>query len=134
MFIYTPQDASYPEPGVSARAMVLRDVLLKFGTIPGPAIGVPEAGVFTAKNYPNPFNPKTTIEFNLPQRGHVTLKIFNVRGELVNTLVDEVRSADKYTVVWDGTNERGGRVSSGVYFYELKAGGESRIEKMALVK
>ena len=66
------------------------------------------------KNYPNPFNPQTKIEFTLPQRGQVTVKIFNVRGELVRTLVDDVREGNVVHVeVWNGTDNRGAEVSSG---------------------
>jgi flagellar hook assembly protein FlgD len=91
--------------------------------------------VFTVTSYPNPFNPQTKIVFTLPERGHVTVKIYNLRGELVRVLVDEVRESGlTHTVIWDGTNRRGAEVASGVYFYEVKSGGLTRVEKMALIK
>ncbi|MCP4707880.1 MAG: T9SS type A sorting domain-containing protein, partial [Planctomycetes bacterium] len=69
------------------------------------------------QNYPNPFNPNTTIAFALPTAVGVKIKIYNVNGQLVKTLVDEVRPAGKYEVNWDGTDNHGRSVSSGLYFY-----------------
>jgi hypothetical protein len=139
--IYMPYDLRYVytapgNSGLPARAKVLNDVLLTFNHIGGsPITPVPEIGVFAVKNYPNPFNPQTKIEFTLPQRGQVSVKIFNVRGELVRTLVDEVREGNvAHVEVWAGTDNRGAEVSSGVYFYEVKTNGMTKISKMALVK
>jgi len=76
MFWYNPTGVSG-----NVRANALSQILLFFGNLPaGPAVGVPSAGIMTAKNYPNPFNPSTKIEFNLPKAGKVELKIYNVRG------------------------------------------------------
>jgi hypothetical protein len=139
--IYMPYDLRYiytapGNTGLPARAKVMGDVLLTFNHIGGsPITPVPEIGVFAVKNYPNPFNPQTKIEFTLPQRGQVSVKIFNVRGELVRTLVDEVREGNvAHVEVWNGTDNRGAGVSSGVYFYEVKTNGMTKISKMALVK
>jgi len=127
--------------GVSARAKVLCDVLSYFYNDPsycdnlGPGVDVPPTShPFYAKNWPNPFNPITKIEFSLPREGHVSLKVYNVRGELVRTLVDENRPAGPQVVEWDGSNDRGHSVASGVYFYETRTAGKSTIQKMALVK
>lgn len=124
------------DKGVASRTTILRNILLFFGHAPGgAAVGVtPEAGVFTARNFPNPFNPSTKIEFNLPVKSQVELKIYNVRGELVKTLLNESRIAGTQSVVWDGRNSTGQSVSSGVYFYSLKAGSYEKMEKMTLVK
>jgi photosystem II stability/assembly factor-like uncharacterized protein len=73
------------------------------------------------QNYPNPFNPTTTIRYALPATSRVTLKIYNVLGQLVTQLRDEVQSAGTYNVVWDGSNSAGMKVSSGVYLYHLEA-------------
>jgi hypothetical protein len=139
--IYMPYDLMfvYNAPGNSglpARAKVLGDVLLTFNHLGGsPVTPVPEVGVFAVKNYPNPFNPQTKIEFTLPRRGQVTVKIFNVRGELVRTVVDEVREGNVvHVAVWSGTDDRGAEVSSGVYFYEVKTNGMTKISKMALLR
>jgi hypothetical protein len=72
-----------------------------------------------AQNYPNPFNPTTAIHFALPHAGKVTLSIFNVLGEQVRILVDEIKPAGQYTVVWDGKNIEGETVASGIYIYQL---------------
>jgi len=87
-----------------------------------------------AQNYPNPFNPVTDIEFSIPVMSQVELTIFNVLGQEVTTLADDVRAAGVYHVVWDGTDERGSPVASGVYFYRLKAGEFVATRKMMLLK
>ena len=74
-----------------------------------------------AQNYPNPFNPTTTLLYGLPRAAHVTMKIYNVLGQEVVTLRDEVQGAGMQTVIWDGRNALGTRVASGVYFYRIEA-------------
>jgi glycosidase len=81
------------------------------------------------QNYPNPFNPTTTIEFDLPSAGPVELKVFDVRGRTVATLIDGHRSAGSHRAQFDG-----GRLASGVYFYRLKFDGQSLVRKMLLVR
>ncbi len=95
---------------------------------------VPAAGFNLAQNVPNPFNPSTTIAFNLPAQSRVKLQIFDVRGRLVHTLVNEVRPTGRNTVVWDGHNSRGAAVASGVYFYQLQAGQQIQKKRMMLIK
>lgn len=73
------------------------------------------------QNYPNPFNPRTTIQYWLAAPGRVILKIFDLLGIEVRTLVDAPSHAGLFAVSWDGEDERGGRVSAGVYFYRLEA-------------
>lgn len=87
-----------------------------------------------AQNYPNPFNPSTMIRFSLAERDQVMLAIYDVRGSLVRTLVDEPRPAGEYRVEWNGENSSGVRVSSGVYFYRLIAGQFQATKKMVLLK
>lgn len=87
-----------------------------------------------AQNYPNPFNPSTAIEFSLPTASRTTLEVFNVVGERVTTLIDRFLTAGKYSVMWDGSNAAGKPVSSGMYFYRLKAGDFVDTKKMMLVK
>ena len=86
------------------------------------------------QNVPNPFNPTTTIGFSLPRTGPVKLQVFDVRGRLVRTLLDEARSAGTYEVKWDGRDEGGRRAASGVYLYRLDAVGQVLQNKMTLVK
>ncbi len=87
-----------------------------------------------AQNYPNPFNPATTIAFSIKQSENVELAIFDVRGRLIRTLVNESRQADNYRESWDGLDEAGTRVASGVYFYRLRAGSYVATKKMMLMK
>ena len=88
-----------------------------------------------ADNYPNPFNPATTIKYALPQATDVELTVYNVVGQPVRTLVAEHQNAGRYVVEWDATNDSGHRLSSGMYFYRLQAGGEFlEVKKMLLIK
>lgn len=86
------------------------------------------------QNYPNPFNPATTIAFELPERSHVRLELFNVLGQRVRSLVDGTMSAGVHTAEWDGRNDAGKNVASGVYFYRLETGSWSDVRKMVLVR
>ena len=86
------------------------------------------------QNYPNPFNPTTTIRFSLPVAAEVELAIFNLLGQRVTTLVEGLRAAGRYTVVWDGRDDAGRPVASGVYFYRLQTDGFRETRKMLLVK
>ncbi len=87
-----------------------------------------------SQNYPNPFNPTTTIHFSLPTAGHVNVTIYNMLGETVNTLVDGYKTAGAYHVQWDGADNMGQAVPSGVYFYSMKNGPHNITKKMMLVK
>ena len=85
-------------------------------------------------NFPNPFNPTTWIPFYLPSDGHATLKIFNVRGQLVKVLRDRRYTRGPHSVVWDGTDEKGAGVASGLYFSELRQGPARQTLKMTLIR
>jgi subtilisin family serine protease len=88
-----------------------------------------------SQNFPNPFNPLTTIRFGLPSAETVTLKIFNIRGEEIATLIhNEQRSAGFHTTIWDSRNRNGKPVASGLYVYQLRTGKNSLSKKMLLVK
>jgi hypothetical protein len=86
------------------------------------------------QNVPNPFNPRTTIAFDIPERSSVTLRVYGVDGREVAALVNEPRDAGAYEVLWDGTDDRGADAASGVYFYVLDAGGRRLSEKMVLMR
>ncbi len=79
-------------------------------------------GFELSQNYPNPFNPTTAIRYQLPKSGSVELTIYNLLGQEIRKLVNENRIAGQYTVQWDGRDETGAAVASGVYLYRLKAG------------
>jgi flagellar hook assembly protein FlgD len=81
------------------------------------------------QNYPNPFNPTTVIRYDLPVDAHVELKVYNMLGQEVATLVDETQSAGFKSVVWDAS-----RMGSGVYYFMVTAGSFSAVRKMILVK
>jgi hypothetical protein len=88
-----------------------------------------------ANNYPNPFNPATTIKYALPEASNVTLEVYNVVGQVVRTLVADHQNAGRYVVQWDAANDSGHSLSSGIYFYRLLAGGEFlEVKKMLLLK
>jgi len=86
------------------------------------------------QNYPNPFNPETNISYQLPSAGHVSLMVFNVLGQVVHKLVDEDQAPGKYLVSWNGIDQTGCPVASGVYFYQLVAGEFRQVRKMLLLK
>ena len=136
MFVYTdPAAAGNDLPG---RAQLLRDVLQYFEIVGGgDPSGIKDVPGITFKtsNYPNPFNPSTTIKYSMPKTGHLKLSIYNVRGQLIKTLIDGVRPAGAdQTVLWDGTDNLGSAAASGVYFYEARAQGDVRIGKTTLLK
>lgn len=85
-------------------------------------------------NYPNPFNPTTTIRYAVPTESRVILRVYNMLGQEVRTLVNQVRSPGRYEVTWDGRNQAGHAVSSGVYIYRLEATNFVRSRKMLFVK
>jgi hypothetical protein len=86
------------------------------------------------QNFPNPFNPTTTIEFSLPSKAHVELSVFNVEGKRVATLIDRSMAPGRQKVVWRGRNQSGNEVSSGIYFYRLTAGRKTLTRKMVLIR
>jgi hypothetical protein len=92
------------------------------------AIGVPKKFEL-GQNYPNPFNPVTNINFDLPEKGFVSLKIYDVLGREVAVVVNEVKETGYYTVQFNA-----GRFPSGVYFYRLEANGKSLVKKLVVMK
>src|SRR5262249_9804888 len=122
--------------GISDRAKFLRDTIFYTGA--GPIGSVTAAGPSLnnslAQNYPNPFNPQTTIAFSIATRAATHLAIYDVNGALVRTLANEMRAAGPYRITWDGRDDGGRVVASGVYFYKLSAGGFTQTKKMVLLK
>jgi hypothetical protein len=123
---------------------LLRKILAEFGFSPTEVgeefVSIPE-GISLGRNYPNPFNPTTTIPFTVNGSQFIvhspirtTLKIYNILGQLVRTLIDEDKLSGRYNIIWDGRDDKGKEVSSGVYFYQLKAGDYKNTEKMVLLR
>jgi choice-of-anchor B domain-containing protein len=86
------------------------------------------------ENYPNPFNPSTSIPYQLPQPGDVRIEIYNMLGQKVKTLVNNKKEPGYYTASWEGLNDNGFQVSSGIYLYRIEAGEFSSVRKMILMK
>jgi len=86
------------------------------------------------QNYPNPFNPTTTIRYDLPKTSKVTLVVYNMLGQEVRSLVNEVQKFGTKSIVWDGMDNSSQSVSSGVYVYRLKVGDDVRMRKMVVVR
>lgn len=87
-----------------------------------------------AQNFPNPFNPETTIEYGLPASAHATLEVYNLLGQKVVTLASGAHQGRRYRVVWNGENDNGESVASGMYLYRLKSGREIITRKMLLLR
>ncbi|MDD3534520.1 MAG: carboxypeptidase regulatory-like domain-containing protein [Candidatus Cloacimonetes bacterium] len=95
------------------------------------------APVYTTElkgNFPNPFNPETTIRYSVKDRGPVSIDIYNVKGQLVRSLINEVKEAGEFNAVWNGTDNNGRAVSSGVYYFKMNAGKYSSTKKMIMMK
>lgn len=85
-------------------------------------------------NYPNPFNPTTTISFNIPQQTNVNVTVYNVKGEKVKTLVNSALNSGTHTVVWDGEDDNQNAVASGVYFYKVRTENSTAVKKIMMIK
>jgi hypothetical protein len=129
-----------PEEGTIFRILTLKpnspgDSLL---VISPPPVGIAEKNIpatfYLHQNYPNPFNPETHIQFGLARKVKVQLVIYNVLGQQVKKLITHHMSPGKHEVIWDGRSDFGVRVSSGIYFYRLKAGDYVKTRKMILLK
>ena len=112
--------------GTAARSNTI-EVLLS-------SIVLPTANLLN-QNYPNPFNPETTLSFDLKDDAVVTLKIYDVTGQVVRTLFNgQAFSAGTYQMLWDAQNDNGEKVGSGVYMYQLKTGDYTSLKKMTLLR
>ncbi|MDP6587267.1 MAG: T9SS type A sorting domain-containing protein, partial [Anaerolineales bacterium] len=108
-------------------------------TIDASSVSIDEVGLIPETfalhaNYPNPFNPSTTISYDLPKRSQVTLGIYDLLGKQIKTLVKQSQDAGNKIAVWDGTDDLGRQVSAGVYLYQIQAGQFTQTRKMLLLK
>jgi flagellar hook assembly protein FlgD len=85
-------------------------------------------------NYPNPFNPETSIAFDLEKDDDVSIEIFNAKGQKVKTLLNHRLNAGSHNIVWNGKDDQGNNVSSGIYFFNMKSGKYTSTRKMILMK
>ena len=109
---------------------------LRSELVPPGDSGLPKAYALY-QNFPNPFNPSTTIRYDIPERnGSVPVRIclYDIRGRLVRRLVDDRMAAGRYQVHWDGRDDRGGAMPSGVYLYRTVAGDYMTTRKMVLAR
>jgi len=121
-------------------ASLMRDFDEPLAVEENPVENIPER--FTlSQNYPNPFNPSTAIPFTVNGSPfmvhspiHTTLKIYNILGQLVRTLADEAKLPGRYNIIWDGKDNSGKEVGSGIYFYQLKTKEYTNTKKMVLLR
>jgi hypothetical protein len=138
-FNYIRDILPVPPPGGPARTHHLLDIIRFLQNIVDDPTGSdpkPQFANVLRDNYPNPFNPTTTIEYSIKEAGLVSLKVYNVAGQLVRTLVntEQKPQVNSFKVTWDGRNDAGDAVSSGVYFYKLVAKNFTQTKKMVLLK
>jgi len=143
-FQVTTSYFSGSETGIPNRAFNFPEsdstLFWKFFNDKNPLTGVDEEGNFVAErfvlnqNYPNPFNPVTTITYSLPSEEKVELRIFNTLGEVVQTVVNEIETAGFHSVQWNGRDQSGHAVNSGIYFMQLKTERGMQSRKMMLLK
>ena len=89
---------------------------------------------FSTLNYPNPFNPETEIQYSLPDDGRITLKIYDVMGREITTLVDANKLRGRYTIRWNGKDRQGRDVTSGMYFYQIRFKDQTLTRKLLLIR
>ncbi len=99
-----------------------------------PAGETPSIATSLAQNAPNPFNPSTLIQFELASPGPVELAVFDIRGHRVRTLISKSMPAGSHALRWDGSDESGRAVASGIFLYRLRAGGTESVRRMLLVR
>lgn len=122
---------SNPESSSSLSSKLGTDSAMSLALEDAPAI--PE-NYGLSQNSPNPFNPETEIRFELPEASYVILRIFNVRGQVIRTLVEAQYEPGYHSIGWDGKDKNGNAASSGIYLYQLRAGSFAQIRKMTLLK
>ncbi|MCD4817994.1 MAG: T9SS type A sorting domain-containing protein [Candidatus Cloacimonetes bacterium] len=122
------------DAAVTAEGWYIDDILIESYTDSNPSEIIP-LSAFVGQNYPNPFNPVTTISFTTVDSSKPTeISIFNIKGQKVKTLLNEKLAPGEHKVTWEGKDSQNNKVSSGIYFYKMKSGDFSKINKMILMK
>jgi hypothetical protein len=137
-----PLPTGHYASGASDRVDLMANIMEYFAKEPtGPGTGTEGNGVFLTKLsqvHPNPFNPSTTIAYSLAGRSHVTIRVYDVAGRVVRTLVDGEAEAGEHVIVWDGTTDSGKQAASGVYFVRMEGTGDggsfSEVGKAVMLK
>jgi hypothetical protein len=137
-FAVTAFDSSMNESAFSEEVSVL--LANQFGGFdPLPALDEEDLARFRTEyllyqNHPNPFNPETKTRFHLPEANHVVLRIYDILGKEIRTLADGIYEAGYHSLNWDGRDNHGNPLSSGIYLYQLQAGTFSEVKKMSLLR
>jgi len=133
-FDHEGETRTYDAPAftVSASTLVLT-ITVPESVSDGDVFAMPTATALRA-NYPNPFNPTTTIAFDMARSGHVSIEVYNIKGQKVKTLVNTGYDAGRHSVVWHGDDASGRNVGSGVYFYRMTTDGYTSVQKMLMMK
>ena len=105
-----------------------------FNTVEDLPAPVHPTDFWRSQNFPNPFNQATQISYRLQRSGFISLKLFNLLGQEVATLVNQTQPAGHYQVTWDGRDNRGEALASGIYFYQLKTTSSTQSRKLTLLK
>ncbi|MGE5806855.1 MAG: T9SS type A sorting domain-containing protein, partial [Ignavibacteria bacterium] len=119
-YIYSTVKLPTPEQGILSEIKTSSQELIK--------------EYYLGQNYPNPFNPSTEIIFQIVNPSHVTLKVFDILGREVKTLINEEKGNGRHSIRWNGNNNLNEAVSSGIYFYKLDAGSFTNTKKMMLLR
>jgi hypothetical protein len=135
--IITLRDVYAPTPdGEQIKKIVIIDSVSVIKTLGKPTIcreTLPKEFALRP-TYPNPFNPVTTISYDLPENVFVELTIYDIRGKIIKTLVSGYQDADSYQMTWDGRNQNGELVSSGIYFLKIVSGSYRKTNKMVFIR
>jgi len=111
-----------------------RSSRIQLGEVGSSDLIIPVYTFALEQNYPNPFNPATSISYQLEEESRVTLSVYNIKGQLIKKLVNEIKPVGKYSVIWDGTDQSNQSVPSGIYLYRLKTKDDAKIKKMILLR
>ncbi len=129
--VYDEDFALYRDESLYPRENVITRLCLALN---GEEMPVMSDNLVRTKQYPDPFNPETAIEYSIPSEGKVSINIYNIKGQRVKRLLDADQTAGLHKVIWNGCDESGRKAASGLYFYELRYQGQSIREKMMLIK